>query len=209
MRDCPNGEIRDLLPEFVHDRLAPAEAARVRDHVAACEDCDVEVALLRSLRGELNAPVVVNLSAITAGVVSRTTGAAAVVAAASANGVADGARGVTPIGSRWSQARWLRAAVLLVVVGGASAVTLQRFGGSGGSGGPGQPGMPRPTSALAPDGTTPAKELAFAGDVSDLQDTELQELEAAIAALEVQPMGDVETSADWGTGSTTAPSGGR
>lgn len=181
MRDCPNGEIRDLLPEFVHDRLNPVEAARVQEHLASCEDCEVEVALLRSLREELTAPVAVNVSAISAGVVARTTRA--------------------PRTASWSQARWLRAAVLLVVVGGASAVTLQRFGGGSG---PGQPGMPKPMPAMAPEGTTPAKELAFAGDVSDLKDTELQELEAAIAALEKQPIGDVETSADWSTSSSTS-----
>lgn len=208
MRDCPNGEIRDVLPEFVHDRLEPVEAARVRAHLATCETCEVEVALLRSLRDELRAPVAVNVDAISAAVIARTTAPAmAPVAAPLAAPLAAAAS--APVAGRapvavWARARWLRAAVLLVAVGGASVVTWQRMGeGSG----PGQPGMPKPTQALVPEGTTGTSELSFAGDVSDLGDTELAQLEAAIAALESQPIGDVETSAEWG--STTTQGGGR
>src|SRR5450759_5088733 len=50
MRDCPDGAIRDLLPDFVHETLPAAERARVERHVAACADCTAEVELIRSAR---------------------------------------------------------------------------------------------------------------------------------------------------------------
>lgn len=53
MTDCPSGEIRDLLPELVHDALDAARRAEVERHVAGCADCAAEVALLRSMRDAL------------------------------------------------------------------------------------------------------------------------------------------------------------
>jgi hypothetical protein len=50
MRDCPDGAIRDLLPDFVHETLPAAERVRVERHLAACADCTAEVELIRSAR---------------------------------------------------------------------------------------------------------------------------------------------------------------
>jgi hypothetical protein len=50
MNDCLNAEIRDQLPEFVHDRLGAARRAEIVAHVAACADCRDEVELLRAAR---------------------------------------------------------------------------------------------------------------------------------------------------------------
>jgi len=55
MRDCVNAEFRDRLPELLHGRLDGAERAMVLAHVASCEDCTAELALLRSLRETLAA----------------------------------------------------------------------------------------------------------------------------------------------------------
>ena len=49
MSDCPNAEIRDLLPDLLHDRLDAPTRARVLAHVDGCADCRSELALLRSL----------------------------------------------------------------------------------------------------------------------------------------------------------------
>jgi anti-sigma factor RsiW len=59
MSECVNGELRDLLPELVNGRL-DAEAQRaVEAHVAGCEACAEELALLRALRpGLVRGPVV-------------------------------------------------------------------------------------------------------------------------------------------------------
>ena len=48
MRDCPNAEIRDLLPLMAHGRLTPAERDAVTMHVASCADCRAELALLQA-----------------------------------------------------------------------------------------------------------------------------------------------------------------
>jgi hypothetical protein len=53
MSDCPNAEIRDLLPDLLHDRLDAPTRARVLAHVDGCADCRSELELLRSLRGSI------------------------------------------------------------------------------------------------------------------------------------------------------------
>lgn len=54
MSDCPNAEIRDLLPELLHDRLDAPTRAQVLAHVNGCADCRSELELLRSMRGSLH-----------------------------------------------------------------------------------------------------------------------------------------------------------
>jgi hypothetical protein len=54
MSDCSNGEVRDLLPDLMHDRLDAHTRARVVAHVDGCADCRSELELLRSLRGSLD-----------------------------------------------------------------------------------------------------------------------------------------------------------
>src|SRR5215470_17897739 len=53
MSDCSNADIRDLLPDLLHDRLDARTRARVVAHVDGCADCRSELELLRSLRGSL------------------------------------------------------------------------------------------------------------------------------------------------------------
>ena len=56
MRDCENVDIRDLLPEHAGGLLAGAERARVEAHLATCEACRAELALLRALRASRPTP---------------------------------------------------------------------------------------------------------------------------------------------------------
>jgi hypothetical protein len=53
MNDCPNAEIRDQLPDLLHDRLDVSLRAAVMAHVDACVDCRAELELLRGVRGLL------------------------------------------------------------------------------------------------------------------------------------------------------------
>ena len=53
MIDCPNGEIRDRLPDFVHGQLDGAARVEVSAHVADCAACTAELTLLRELRASL------------------------------------------------------------------------------------------------------------------------------------------------------------
>jgi anti-sigma factor RsiW len=53
MTDCPNGTVRDLLPEYAHGALERDEAARVAAHLADCAICREELALLEQIRDGL------------------------------------------------------------------------------------------------------------------------------------------------------------
>src|SRR5262245_6555376 len=56
MNDCVNAEMRDRLPELLHDRLPANVRAELVAHVAACADCREELELLRALRSVLGGP---------------------------------------------------------------------------------------------------------------------------------------------------------
>jgi len=51
MIDCPDGQMRDLLPEYAHGVLGAEDAERVAGHVAGCEACRAELALIAQVRG--------------------------------------------------------------------------------------------------------------------------------------------------------------
>ena len=57
MRDCEDGEIRDLLPDHARGALVGAERARVEAHLAACPDCRAELALLHAVRAARPTPM--------------------------------------------------------------------------------------------------------------------------------------------------------
>jgi anti-sigma factor RsiW len=66
MIDCPNGEIRDHLPDFVHDHLNATARAAVAAHIAHCGACAAELALLRELRGTLRHGPTIDVARIVA-----------------------------------------------------------------------------------------------------------------------------------------------
>lgn len=68
MNDCPNGEIRDLLPDLLSGRLGEAEHAEVEAHVRECVDCQEELELLRSMRSALRRAPAVDVDRILAGI---------------------------------------------------------------------------------------------------------------------------------------------
>jgi len=50
MTDCPNAEMRDRLPDLLHERLEASLRAAVLAHVGECDDCRAEMTLLREAR---------------------------------------------------------------------------------------------------------------------------------------------------------------
>ena len=56
MSDCPDSEMRDLLPELLHDRLPADQRARVEAHVASCAACRAEKEILAAMRAAIVTP---------------------------------------------------------------------------------------------------------------------------------------------------------
>lgn len=103
MFDCPNAEMRDQLPDFVHGRLSAEAHTSVAQHVASCRECEAEVALLRDALTVLreSAPAL-DASAIVRALPRRARPTA-----------------------RWRQ--WQMAASVLVLLGSAAAIVrIQR-----------------------------------------------------------------------------------
>lgn len=50
MTNCGNPELRDELPDFVAQRLPAVESARVQRHLAACDECASELAIIQMVR---------------------------------------------------------------------------------------------------------------------------------------------------------------
>jgi anti-sigma factor RsiW len=193
MNDCPNGELRDLLPDFLHDRLEAADRGMVEAHLAGCADCRAELGLLRELRGTLRRAPAVDVSAIMAAIPAYRA----------------------PARRRWTG--WhAAAAVTLIAVGGTSVAIANRVGSEpagqvaprvtpveSGATTPARPDS-YPIVAEVPAGTTRAamtstpaaspasRELAVGGAVGDLSDGELSMLLDDIESLDVLPSAEVE-----------------
>lgn len=65
MSDCADLEIREMLPEYLHGALQPAERARVASHLSSCAECAAELRLLETVRRSHQAAApAVNVAAI-------------------------------------------------------------------------------------------------------------------------------------------------
>src|SRR5689334_1979488 len=155
MSDCLNAEIRDLLPDLLHDRLDAPARARVLAHVDGCADCRSELELLRSLRGsiERSTPRVD---------VDR------VVAALPKPGA------VRVVAQRRVHMSWrIAAAVTFIAVGGTSLVVMRnvRDGGVGASDSADMriPPVTVETTALVPPKVTDSQSARPRGETTSVQ----------------------------------------
>ncbi len=55
MTDCPNVQMRERLPDLLHDALDASDRAALEAHLAGCADCAAELAVLRSARHVMSA----------------------------------------------------------------------------------------------------------------------------------------------------------
>jgi anti-sigma factor RsiW len=204
MNDCPNADVRDLLPDLLHGRLDEATRAMVESHVAGCAECRAELALLGDLRASTARTPALNLAAIAAAVPAYRA----------------------PVRRSWVGWR-TAAAVTLVVVGASSIIVTQRIGtrspdsllvaaerpvaaplvGPKDSvvlGSVADVPVPRDSfvpstgnSSAVPVRTMPApavRELAMGGgSLTDLSDRELASLLKEIESLDAVPSTDVES----------------
>jgi anti-sigma factor RsiW len=119
MNDCVNAEIRDQLPDLVHDRLSAADRTVVLAHVEGCVDCREELQLLRDARAMFTRGVPRVDVAYVVGALPK---APAPPPAISTNGA-----GVPARRRAWSDWR-IAAAVTLLIAGGGSYAVLRDGG---------------------------------------------------------------------------------
>lgn len=183
MTDCPNGEIRDLLPDLLHERLAPADRARMQAHVDACADCRAELALLGRLRDALHRAPAVDVAAIAAAIPPYRAP------------------------SRRSWGGWrVAAAVTMIAVGGTSVAVMEsgmRDPADTIAAAASAATVSAAARAAAPEAPAVAGEAAAArelamggGSIGDLSEPELAALLADVRSMDVIPSAfvDVEPS---------------
>ncbi len=148
MSDCSNAEIRDLLPELLHDRLDAPTRARVLAHVNGCADCRSELELLRSMRGALERGVPrVDVDRIVAALPSPASA---------------GSRRQRRVWSDWR----IAAAVTFLVAGGTSLAVLRNARDDAGADSTSVSAARHPSTVAAlpaPDTSTPSNSPANAG----------------------------------------------
>jgi anti-sigma factor RsiW len=181
MTDCPNGDIRDLLPDLLHDRLAPDARREVEAHVSGCDDCRAELALLGAMRSTLRRAPEVDAAAIAAAILPYRAPArrswAGWRAAAAIVILAAGGTSVAVLQSRNASAPTEANAAVAVAVRTADSVV---------------PATPVAQSDTPGAGQAP-RELALGSSVvTDLNDGELSTLLADLQTLDAILSTDVE-----------------
>lgn len=182
MRDCPDGEMRDLLPLLATSRLSHAVRARVEAHVAGCAACARELELLRA--------------------VGRAFDVAPLDAARIAQALPGRRRsaGVRPF---HSQPLWRIAASLTLMIAGTAGVMVVRQRAArapvvqvamGDTGVATSPNGARGVSgASAAGGTDVAQgQLGFGVSLSDLTDAQLETLLGSLDGIEANVSPDPE-----------------
>lgn len=183
MTNCPNGLMRDLLPEYAHGVLGADDAARVAEHLAACATCRAELALIGRVQEGLALGV------------PRIDVAAIVAALPEPLAKPQPAVRVTP--RRWmSRQAWQYAAAagLVLVVGGGivwrsapDAALVRVADSSFVAVAAGAESTQTQASAQAEDGIT------FGGGLSDLSLNDLQALLGQLDSVRTLPSMDPES----------------
>jgi anti-sigma factor RsiW len=194
MIDCPNGEVRDALPDYLNERLEPARMREVESHLAGCAACREELSLLRALRATAHGAPVVDVEAIAARIPPYRA----------------------PARRGWATSARVAAAVAAIAIGGTSVALLRertattpaevapRVAIAPISSPDAPPAVSAPVAIEAPSaGSTSAphaagapavRELAIAGGtIADLSDRELSALVDGIESLDGVPSAEVET----------------
>ena len=64
MNNCMETEIQEMLPDLLHGTLAADTRARVEAHVASCEQCTEELAVLRTVKSAAVFAPVINVDQV-------------------------------------------------------------------------------------------------------------------------------------------------
>jgi anti-sigma factor RsiW len=198
MIDCPNGDVRDLLPDYLHDRLEASARSSVERHLAGCAACRDELALIRDLRGTLQRAPRIDIAAVAAAIPPYRV----------------------PVRKGWANGWRVAAAVAAIAVGGTSIALLGRVRqlSQVAEVPVATPAAPAPVASVAPPVGVPqpivqhaptvaraeppatqaplpkGEELAMAGGaIADLSDGELSDLLGELESLDALPSTEVES----------------
>ena len=220
MAECTNGELRDLLPELANDRLDAESRKRVEAHVASCEECAEELALLRALRPSLLREPAVDTQRIAAAVLARTREASSRaparaglstgwrVAMAAAALLAAGALGYAAITRRAIGAP--EVAVAPTPVKGAYDTGSASHSAPRPAHAPEREVAATPPRAARPSAATSLASTGVLDNVSDLSDDEVRALTASLDDLSAIPDADPSPGVDpLGASLDDASAGGR
>lgn len=174
MIDCPNGAMRDRLPDLANDTLEPAVRELVLVHLAECAACTSEIEILRTTRLMLRAATPrVNV----AGIVSALPQYAAIRA-----GQVPLAAARTTSRSTWANS-WRIAAAMTFLAAGIGSYKLL-----------GNDGAARIQDSIAAAVTVEQTAgLALTGALANMNDDELHALVSDIEKLDALPSTEVET----------------
>jgi hypothetical protein len=195
MIECSNGDVRDALPDYLHDRLDPARRAEVESHLATCAACRAELSLLRDLRATMRRAPVVDVAAIAAAISPRratTTGRTWVTGWRAAAAVAAIAVGGTSIAVLRSRAP-VAPVDIAPYVRTESTASRDSLPIAAAQPAPGARATARATPLPEPAHGVPTGELAMAaGAIGELSDGELSALVEGIESLDALPSSEVE-----------------
>jgi hypothetical protein len=193
MSDCPNAEMRDRLPDLLHERLDEGARAAILAHVDDCVDCHLELALLREARIALSPSGVVSVDVMSiARLVVERTG-----------------RSPSPSVPSRRHARWgdwrIAASIVLLAIGAggfaiergtrqrqsvvpvvstaAPIVQMPNAGASTSVAIPADRGRDQPNAVAS----IKSAELSAAGGVSELSESDLQSLLESLNDLDAVP----------------------
>lgn len=212
MIDCPNGDVRDLLPDYLHDRLESSARLSVERHLAECAACRDELALLRDLRGTLQRAPRIDVAAVAAAipayrVPARKSWASGWRAAAAITAIAVGGTSIALLSHMQKQEQLALSPVAPPTTRAPEAgATRAPASISPAVTPPHAVPQPAPTPAHEPlpvkgDPTPQGQELAIAGgNISDLSDGELSDLIGDLDSLDAVPSTDVESTESLLTG---------
>jgi putative zinc finger protein len=176
MNKCTDSHIREMLPDLLHGVLAEDEKVRVEAHVAACESCQEDLDVLRTVKNAAVFAPTIDADRV----VRQIPPYRAIVPAAEAP-------------ARTRVASWLVAATLaLFLVGGGSVLVKRQNAPASAAGGPGRPTptlvakTPPASPSKVSDGTSAPKipgatssrphALALAAEADGLSDGGLVQL---------------------------------
>ena len=193
MNNCMETEIQEMLPDLLHGTLAANTRARVEAHVASCEQCREELAVLRTVKSAAVFAPAINVDQVVRRIPPYQKIVPAVERPATTRVVS-----------------WLVAATMAIaLIGGGSLVLARRDGPNNpGATAVADPRVSNPSPTAPEPASTPGSRsqsgtslpvaephthaLALAADVGGLSDGNLEQLMTEMAQFDALPATDAD-----------------